>query len=410
MTIVDKLLRTKFASWVARRLPTHSRVFDLFDWFIPDQDRLVLFGAMNGQRYGDNSQYVYEWVLKNRPDIDPLWITMDEQVARTLKEQNKPVKKATHPLGFFALFRADVAMITNNFYDIALHPFFVPSSLQLINLTHGVPVKGSANNQKQRSSFEEAYKQKRTKLTRFKIVTSDFFVELSDEPVDHRITGYPRNDPLVNPPDPAKEYWMKYNNTGSPSFTFLYAPTWRHGREETTFFPFDDFDIKELDRVLHRMDAQLLLRPHRNELRIYDSMREKLEDYAAQCDQIRLATHDEFADVNSLLAFVDCLITDYSGIYHDYLLLDRPIIFIPYDYKDYEHHNGFRYDFFEHLPGPAIYDFGEFITALGRAVGDEAVYREERQALKKKIHRYDDAESTRRVIELLDELLPEKTS
>lgn len=365
---------------------------------------MVLFGAMNGRRYGDNSRYVYEWVLKNRDDIRPIWITLDQDVKSQLEKEGKPVRMATSVSGMKALFEAGAAMITNNFYDIALHPLFVPSSLPLIHLTHGMPVKGSAENKQQRTAFEEAYKRKRSRLTEAKIHTSKFLMNDPESEVN-RVTGYPRNDPLVDPPKNARQQWDAYSSGTESRSTILYAPTWRHGREPTNFFPFDDVDPEELDDILRQIDAQLLLRPHRNELRMYDSLRTQLENYATQCDRVRLATHDEFPDANALLPFVDCLITDYSGIYHDYLLLDRPILFIPYDYEDYEHHNGFRYDYYDHLPGPAIDDFDEFTTAIKRAIEDDSYYREERRALKTKIHRYDDGESSRRVVELLDELL-----
>ncbi len=398
------LLESDFASWVNRRLPVDSRLIDIVDRGIQTDPSRVLFGAMNGRRYGDNSRYVYEWVLENRDDLHPLWITLDEGVKFQLEKEGKPVELATNPAGVKSLFEAGAAAITNNFYDIALHPVLVPSSLNLIHLGHGVPVKKGTDNQNQRTAFEEAYKRKRSELTQYKIHTSEFLTGDPDAEVN-RITGYPRNDSLLNPSEDAQEDWSEYNAGTEPQFSILYAPTWRHGREPTDFFPFDDFDPEKLDDVLRTLDAQILLRPHRNELRMYDSLRTELDNYATQCERVRLATHDEFPDANALLPFVDCLITDYSGIYHDYLLLDRPILFVPYDYEDYEHHNGFRYDYFEHLPGPAIDDFEEFTAAIEQAIEDDSYYRAEHKALKQKIHHYDDGESSRRVVELLDELL-----
>ena len=398
------LLESDLASWVNRRLPVNSRVVDFFDRGVRRDPTLVLFGAMNGRKFGDNSRYVYEWVLENRNDLNPLWITLDEAVKSQLDDEGKPVELATSPAGIKALFRAGAAMTTNNFYDIALHPVLVPSSLNLIHLGHGIPVKRGADNQKQRTEFEEAYKEKRSELAQFKIYTSTFLMEDPDSKVN-RVTGYPRNDPLLKPPKTAQNNWDEYNEENQSRSSILYAPTWRHGRQPTEFFPFEDFSPEELDDVLQTIDSQLLLRPHRNELRMYDSLQSELERYASQCERVRLATHNEFPDANALLPFIDCLITDYSGIYHDYLLLDRPILFIPYDYEDYDHHNGFRYDYFNHLPGPAIDDFDEFLTAIERAIENDAYYEEERRTLKEKIHHYDDGESSRRVVELLDEIL-----
>jgi len=40
-------------------------------------------------------------------------------------------------------------------------------------------------------------------------------------------------------------------------------------------------------------------------------------------------------DINNILPFVDVLITDYSGVLLDYLILDKPIIPTSFDLEDY---------------------------------------------------------------------------
>ena len=58
-------------------------------------------------------------------------------------------------------------------------------------------------------------------------------------------------------------------------------------------------------------------------------------------NRIISANQDKFEDVMELLKYVDVLITDYSYIYIDFLLLDRPIIFLPYDIDDYQQYRFF---------------------------------------------------------------------
>jgi CDP-glycerol glycerophosphotransferase (TagB/SpsB family) len=40
-------------------------------------------------------------------------------------------------------------------------------------------------------------------------------------------------------------------------------------------------------------------------------------------------------DTYAVLKYADVLITDYSSVYSDFLLLDRPSILFPYDYEEY---------------------------------------------------------------------------
>lgn len=56
---------------------------------------------------------------------------------------------------------------------------------------------------------------------------------------------------------------------------------------------------------------------------------------------------------SELLVCADVLITDYSSIFFEYLLLDRPIVFFAPDYEDYARDRGFYLDF-DSLPGHIV--------------------------------------------------------
>ena len=111
-----------------------------------------------------------------------------------------------------------------------------------------------------------------------------------------------------------------------------------------------------------------------------------------------------------MLPFIDCLITDYSAIYHDFLLKDKPIWFIPYDYDDYKNQNGFLYDFFKLLPGPNINSFQLLIENLKDLSTDIDKYREQRHRLLNLIHKYRDSSSSKRVFELIQNITVKRTN
>ena len=59
--------------------------------------------------------------------------------------------------------------------------------------------------------------------------------------------------------------------------------------------------------------------------------------------------------LNSLLSNVDILLTDFSSIYVDFLLLDRPIGFVLEDFDSYSNSRGFVFDSpLEYMPGEPI--------------------------------------------------------
>ena len=80
--------------------------------------------------------------------------------------------------------------------------------------------------------------------------------------------------------------------------------------------------------------------------------------------RIRFLGNEQAEDVTGILNVFDCLITDYSSIYIDYLLTDKPMIFLPYDRKEYLTGRGMNFDYDEVTPGPKPDTFQSFLDAL----------------------------------------------
>ena len=99
-------------------------------------------------------------------------------------------------------------------------------------------------------------------------------------------------------------------------------------------FPFPDLELERIYQFLEINNAYLLLKGHVNEGMIA-ALPEKYNN------RIISANQDKFEDVMELLKYVDVLITDCSSIYIDFLLLDRPVIFLPYDIDEYQQYRGF---------------------------------------------------------------------
>jgi CDP-glycerol glycerophosphotransferase (TagB/SpsB family) len=106
-----------------------------------------------------------------------------------------------------------------------------------------------------------------------------------------------------------------------------------------------------------------------------------------------------------VLPFVDVLISDYSSIYHDFLLLDRPIVLIPYDYEEFARTQGFMYNYFANLPGPAVKSQKEFLQSLEDVLEGRDPYADKRRALQQLIHTHVDAGACRLVVDIIDERL-----
>ena len=260
-------------SFVKKLMPFVTLMADLISLFfrlIPKNRKLVIFGSMAGNYYGDNSRYVFERILQTNPELQSVWMTRKKSIYNELIKMNLPVCYMYSVSGLTSIIRASLGVYTNNLADIALFPTLAPSNMKLLALRHGRSVKKvryAANTN--RLSFSERFMiKKETKMIHGAISTSEFISEVQELVLrigadKHFITGYPRNDALYND---IKDHFLKtlrdqYNNI------ILYGPTWRHGDNPVKFFPFSNVSIADLNEILKSKNSLLLLRPHKNELK-----------------------------------------------------------------------------------------------------------------------------------------------
>ena len=82
------------------------------------------------------------------------------------------------------------------------------------------------------------------------------------------------------------------------------------------------------------------------------------------------------------------MITDYSSIFADFLLLDRPIIFSNFDHENYiNKERALYWNYEEVTPGHKASDWNSIISALNEIlVKNEDRYKNARSAMLKKIY------------------------
>lgn len=375
------------------------------------RDNLVLFGARKGNWYADCSRQVYEAVLARRPELNPVWMTRNDALYEKMKGQGLPVCHMNTPRAVALLSKAPLAVISTQLYDIARFPSMVPDSLRILFTGHGKSAKASTlafksgRSERFRRMFERT-----EELTDVALSTSPFITKLAAEangfrPDQFVTTGYPRNDLLVHPDPQTQTKWNAYLDGLQPGMSILYAPTWRQRGDRTRFFPFDDFDPDGLLRFLEEKRILLMVRPHERDLLNHPSLHRFLQDLENRSPWIRICDQNAFQNVNHVLPFSDVLITDYSSISNDYLLLDRPMIFLPYDYDEFASTQGFMYDYFGSLPGPALNSQKGLLAAFEDLSRGRDPNRQKRRFLRDKIHRHTDGRSTERVLQIIDRQL-----
>ena len=353
---------------------------------IPKKRGHWVFG---GRQYGGNTAPVFEAAASK--GLKATWVT----TRSTILESGRPaVVSARSWAGLWAVVRAEGVVLTHSLGDFSPLKFSSPKT-RIINLWHGMPIKRISTADPDFHTRSYA-KSNLKEMARFEcmVATSDAMAALFSKTFglpDERVhrTGQPRTDILMSPPTQALE--SRYSPPlPEHSFKILYCPTWRDGNP-VKLFPFSDRDWARLDEALEALGAILFVRTHPNDPG-------KLKTRHARIVPMQ---GDIAPEVTNELGHFHCLITDYSSVYYDFLMLDRPTIFLPYDLDEYAQRPGFYIPFEEIAPGPYPASQDEFVEQLDRACRTPEVLMQKQRLVRDLIYDYVDDGATQRVLSLL---------
>lgn len=324
----------------------------------PDS-HIWLFSSTDNSHYNYNSRYLFEYVKENLPKITPLFVINDPELRNSLSSKyGKQYFIETESIqGIRQALSAGVWFTSAGLpaYGTGLH-----KKRLIINLWHGVPLKKIAlldpNLKKAaRIYFKKIFSENYTCI----LTTSHELIPLmarsfavSEDKI--KVWGQPRNDGLFQKNDCREILGQLFPDLPEYTKTVLYAPTFRdYGQVQ--LFPFKDFDQKQLEAFLNEKNMLLFIRTHVAE-------QGSAAPYLGK--RIRFLGNEQAEDVTGILNIFDCLITDYSSIYIDYLLTDKPMIFLPYDRQQYLDGRGMNFDYDDVTPGPKPETFNDFLDAL----------------------------------------------
>lgn len=204
--------------------------------------------------------------------------------------------------------------------------------------------------------------------------------------------GYPRYDVMLKKSDMGYKFIQHWKKNGQ-SKVIIWMPTFRMSSHvkltdntlhNMTDIPLLDSEeiIKGLDKFCEEKNVVLLLKQHHLEMKYM---------LHADLTNIKVIDDDLLQNRNlrlyEILQYTDALLTDYSSVAVDYLLLDKPIGFILQDYEEYKKERGFVFDDpLEYMPGKHIYSLAELQEFIEEVVQGQDIYFQERQKIKEIMH------------------------
>ena len=358
------------------------------DLLYPKNSKLIIFGSYTGEYASGSPKALFDYVKENHPDY---YIYYYLPFGKSMTFYGR-IRYILHFLPIFLKAKFLVGSHpTNDFF-----PFSWSKRKKLINLWHGTPIKSHFFPDKGESKNNLKQIKKLSAKTTFFIVSSKLEAALISicffiDPRKICYTGHPRNDILIKNKEKIK---LNFENIPNYKKIILYCPTYRR-KDNSKFFPFEDFDLNHLKRFLEEHEIIILIRGH-----VYNNLNKSERQLFSK--RIIDCNFDKCNDITTILPEVDILITDYSSIYIDYLILDKPCIFLPYDLKHFSEERGLLLDDYNFwTPGNKVYTYNDFISSIINIINGIDTYKNKRREIKEQFHYYDYGNACKKVFKLI---------
>lgn len=378
-------------------LKIYKIFFVLAGKVLPKNNKLIVFESFLGKQFSDNPRSLYEYMIDQYGDEYDLVWSVDRRYVDVFEENNIKYLKRFSLKWLLTLNRAGLWISNSRM------PLWIPKprKTKYLQTWHGTPLKRLALDMDavlMPGTDTESYKKN------FTTESSKWDYLISPNPYSTEIfrrafnfnktmleTGYPRNDILVN--NNNEDYINKLKidmGIRRDKKIILYAPTWR----DNEYYQRGKykFDIKlDLERMRESLsdDYVILLRMHYLIAENIDTS--KYDGFVIDMSK--------YEDIRDLYLISDILLTDYSSVFFDYAILNRPVLFFTYDLESYRDNlRGFYFDFEQDAPGPLLYDTAEIIEQVHLIENGEFEFSERLAEFRKVYCSLEDGAASKRVM------------
>ncbi len=383
---------------------------------IKRNQNLIVVMSSQGSSFADNSKYFYvysEYLVQAGKRI--VYLTGNYNVKDLIN--NAGGESVIHPSWRSIFLLLKCGIFVTDWVIFNIYPIICGA--KYIQIWHGAPLK--------HIELDLFHKRLETELSWMRIIlriqkkiigryptynllvaTSKGFISSAFRTcMNARISiasGYPRDDILFDWDylDPKKKRLASINvdqqaidkaiaAKSNGSNVCLYVPTFRRDMSN----PFEtQVNLKRLSAFAQKYNLFIILKLHKLMYGRYS-----IESYP------HIIEYSSLGDIYPIMPYSDFLITDYSSIFFDYLLFDRPIIFFAYDLDSYiSKDRNMYFDYFSMTPGIKCTSYDELEKNLELLLKSECIdqYADFRKKITAFTHDHIDNKAHQR---LYDEIL-----
>ncbi len=367
-------------------------VLTFINKYIPKKDNVIVLYSNLGFR--DNVKSLYDYLIENKY-YEKYRIVCATNEYKKYNEINKNIIFVSPVKGLYYYLKSKYF-----FYSFGKYPIYPSKKQIVINLWHGMPLKRIGLMSEQEQNLKYNY-------FTYVIATSEFFVPImaksfgcSENQV--LISGEPRNDSLFK-----KVNIYQCFNIYDGGKKVIYMPTFRNSVDlkidnsspkDTVYEKLKDKEVlKVLNNRLLARNIFLFIKPH--PLDNFDKLFiEYLSNIIYIDDKI---INDKNISLYTLLGNMDALLTDYSSVYFDYLLVNKPIGFIIDDIDNYDLKRGFVIDEpVGMMPGEKIRNLEELDKFFENLSNNVDKFIEDRKVINNLVNYYKDNKNCERILKI----------
>lgn len=348
---------------------------------IRKDEKLIFFYSNLGFR--DNVRAFYEYLIENNYNDEFKIVVSLNDYEFYEKDAPQNVTFISNKKGIKTFMKAKYA-----FYCFGKYPIKPSDSQTVVNLWHGTPLKKIGNLEKGLEKIDYNYFSKViTSAPMYKPIMAKIF-GCTENNVE--VLGNPRNDELFKE-DRLQDDYIK----GNAENLVIWLPTYREYDENFAKTIIDKEKLNLLNEFLKTKKCKMIIKLH--PLQEADV---KEQEYSNIEFALQENLNKKNITVYTLLRNADALITDYSSVYFDYLLLDKPIAFTIDDIERYKKERGFVFENpQEYMPGPHIENLEEIKEFISNVAEGIDKYKERRHFVNDKVNYYKDGNSCKRIAE-----------
>lgn len=281
---------------------------------IPKKNKKKKNVILYGHKLSGNLLAIYNyWGKNHKQDFKLVFLTMDKAYYQQLQKDGISVVLTSSLKQATSLLTTTDAVISSH----GLHTMqwlVNRTNIKFFDVWHGIPFKGfDADDFRVQHKYDKTWVASplNAKLYEHKFGFSEDKI---------KVTGYARTDQLAKPEINQQQMKQRFQLPKTKKI-ILFAPTWQQDSKNRSIYPFnttEDKFLSVLDQFAQQHNVSIVFRSHLNSHEVNKS----------SFKNILFRPFSDYPNTEALLYACDVLVCDWSSIVFDWLVLQRPTVFL----------------------------------------------------------------------------------